>query len=196
MSFTKHFTYHNPTNKNDKTNQISKCFLSAMDVSPTYHLLTFIQITYNTFHNHKRIKIVKNINNKESVSLTNTHTHTCVCVCIYIYISLSFLKAHNSCRTSLLVYCQRHIMSSLANLTTEADNHVPQFMFQDLYCSAYSEADINHSTCNSVSKNTLYFSCIMCNFFTPQTDNFQLKSAYMKSPGTPIDSTDIQRCCR
>jgi len=166
VSFTKHFTYHNCTNKNDKTNQISKCFLSATDVSPTYHLFTFIQITHNTFHNSKRIKIVKNINNKKSVSLTNTH----VCIYIYIYIYISFLKAHNSCRTSMLVYCQTHIVSSLANLTTEADNHVPQLMFQDLYCSAYSKADINHSMCNSVSKNTLYFSCIMCNFFTPQTE--------------------------
>jgi hypothetical protein len=151
MSFTTHFTYHNSTSKNDKTNQILKCFLSAMDLSPTYHPLTFIQITRKTFHNSKRIKIVKNIHNKKSLSLKHTHTHT----------HISFLKAHNSCRTSLQVYCQRHIMSSLANLTTEADNHAPQLMFQDFHCSAYSKADINHSTCNAVSKNMLYFSCIM-----------------------------------
>jgi len=78
MSFTTNFTYHNSTSKNDKTNQISKCFLSAVNVSPTYHPLTFIQITHNTFHNGKRIKIVKNIHNKEflALSLSQTHTHT------------------------------------------------------------------------------------------------------------------------
>jgi hypothetical protein len=75
MSLTTHFTYHNSTSKNYKTNQISKCFLSAMDVSPTYHPLTFIEITHNTFHNRKRIKIVKNIHNKESLSLSHTNIH-------------------------------------------------------------------------------------------------------------------------
>jgi len=86
-------------------------------------------------------------------------------------------------------------MSYLANLTTEADNHVPQLMFQDSYCSAYSKADINHSTCNSVSKNTLFLYYVQLLHAT-DIDNFQLKSAYMKSPGTHIVSTDIQRCCR
>jgi hypothetical protein len=60
MSFTKHFTY-NFTRKNDKTNQILEHFLSAMDLNPIYHLLTFIQITHNPFHKSKRIKIVINI---------------------------------------------------------------------------------------------------------------------------------------
>jgi hypothetical protein len=72
MSLTTHFTYHNSTSKNDKTNQISKCFFSAMDVSPTYHPLTFVEITHNTFHDSKRIKIE---HTQQRISLSFSHSH-------------------------------------------------------------------------------------------------------------------------